>query len=179
MADFAGLRGFVVPASGLESTQGIQRIVQGFLFFGITVAVEEFPSTRYHGLFCFRDPLRDNALVGFQNGGCVENLPICGLLAGEYGGHDYCSENYGVQIEVVYSFLVRDGVDRFTVIPIAQNVKTNFEADQCFDGTRRPRIQNGLDLVEEVPACAHFWKPVGEEALIRKRQFLDLLRATR
>jgi hypothetical protein len=85
MAGIAGLRsfGFGVLASGLEGTQGIQRIVQGFLFFGITVAVEEFPSTQYHGLFRFRDSLREDTLVGFQNGGSVQNFPIGVLSGGE------------------------------------------------------------------------------------------------
>lgn len=52
------LRSIPVLQSGLERTQGIQGAFQFLLFFGITVPVKYFPSTRNHSLFCCGNSLR-------------------------------------------------------------------------------------------------------------------------
>src|SRR5215467_10813849 len=41
----------------------------------------------------FRDPLRENALIGFQDGGSIQNFPMGMLWGGESGGHGDYSKN--------------------------------------------------------------------------------------
>jgi hypothetical protein len=76
------LRSFAVLPSGRERMQGIQCIFQGFFFFAGSVSVKDFSSSRDHGCFSFRDSLRKNPFVSFQNGGPVQRSLIDTLQAG-------------------------------------------------------------------------------------------------
>jgi hypothetical protein len=73
----AWLCSFGVFPSSFEGTQGVQCVFQRFLFFAGPTAVEKFPTTGQNCLLGLGDPLRDNALVPFENGGSIN--PFLGL----------------------------------------------------------------------------------------------------